>query len=121
MYEDSYLKKAAQLWKLYLGMAAVLIGGVLVWVGRSRIGSSGDRAVVTILVGTAVGLAGMVWSAVAIKCPACGTRLLWEAVSTQSAGSWLTWLLHLDACPSCGRREAPGPPNSQFLDSSGQR
>lgn len=102
MYEQSYIKRAGQLWKFYLGTAGMLAGGILIWFGQSRIASAADTAVPTILAGTAVGLASMVWNAVAVRCPKCGTPLLWRALSGQSFANWLTWLLHLDKCPSCG-------------------
>jgi hypothetical protein len=104
VYEQSYIKRAGQLWKLYVGMAGVLFGGILIWFGRSRIEAAPDTAIPIIVAGTAVGLTSMVWSAIAVRCPKCGTRLLWRAVSEESSANWLTWLLHLDACPSCGTR-----------------
>ena len=107
MYEESYLRRAGQFWKLCVGMAALAGGGLLIWTGLSRVESRGGNGIFIVLVGTALGVVGMVWSAVAIKCPACGARLFSEAISKQSPANWLTWLLHLDACPCCGRREPP--------------
>ena len=101
MYDQSYLKKSGQIWKFYLAAVVTLVGGALIWIGQSRLDAAGDSALVLMLVGAGMGVVGMVWSAVAVKCPKCGTRLLWRAVSEQSSGNWLTWLLHLDRCPSC--------------------
>lgn len=118
MFERSYLRKAGQLWKFYLGMTAVAVGGILIWAGRSQLEAFGERAGDVMLAGTALGVAGMVWSGVAIKCPKCGARLFWHAMSKQSPGSWLTWLFELEACPSCGTRAAPGPPNDEMQQTS---
>jgi hypothetical protein len=101
VYDRSYLKKAGQLWKCYLGTAVVLLGAALIWIGTSRMDAPAATGIDIMLAGIVVGLAGMVWSALAVRCPKCGTRLVWRAVSEQSTANWLMWLLHLDSCPSC--------------------
>lgn len=37
-----------------------------------------------------------------IRCPHCGLRLVFYAMSHKGAGEWLQWLLEVRTCPKCG-------------------
>ena len=38
-----------------------------------------------------------------IRCPHCGLRLVFYAMSHKGVGEWLQWLLEVRTCPKCGR------------------
>jgi len=61
-----------------------------------------NRAMAYTLLGTAVGLASFVWSCLAPRCPTCGKRIVWWALSTKPVGRWVLVLQQLQTCPGCG-------------------
>ena len=101
MFDDSYLKKSGQVWKLgVLGLSGAL-GAVLMWVGQSRLQQTAGPGLGLLFVGVGLVFAGGAWAVWAIRCPVCRTKLLWKAVKEQPSGAWLQWLLGLTGCPTC--------------------
>ena len=49
------------------------------------------------------------WAAYAVRCRQCGLRLVVYAMSRQSIGQWLNWLLSVKRCPKCGADHAGRP------------
>lgn len=47
-----------------------------------------------------------------IRCPNCGHSLFWHAISKQSVGRWLHWLLDVNECPRCGYTAQESPAKS---------
>jgi predicted RNA-binding Zn-ribbon protein involved in translation (DUF1610 family) len=50
------------------------------------------------------GVVGFVWLALSVRCAACGTRIVWRAMSNKAASAWLAALASLESCPACGDR-----------------
>jgi len=100
---NSLLHRANQAWKLramYLLMAA---GGALMIFAKWQIHSlTPKHFAFFMLSGVGIALGSLVLACFAIGCPSCGSRWLWQAVSTKHSGSWLQWFLSQDACPTCG-------------------
>jgi hypothetical protein len=110
MFDRTYVKKSGQLWKLAVVGSLTVIGLALMWLGQRRLGespSSEDSGLIMLVVGVGLGLASGVWAVWAVRCPRCGSKLLWRAVSEQDSGSWLQWLMAQDECPSCRPAGAP--------------
>jgi len=42
------------------------------------------------------------WLGYVVTFPQCNLRLLFHAMSGQSAGNWLHWASHVSECPRCG-------------------
>jgi hypothetical protein len=97
--KHSFLGATGQVWKLNVGLIAVLVG--LVTVLATAAGFIADPRP-TVLVGAfAVGWAGIVWLLVAIRCPKCRSRIIFTSARTRRAGEWLTDVLGQRTCPSC--------------------
>jgi hypothetical protein len=95
-----------QQWKLWLAgaMLAVAGAGFLVPDG---IGRTLDVPGVSVQLGAMVlCLASLGWAAYAVRCRHCGLRLVMYAMSRQSIGQWLQWLLAVKRCPKCGADHA---------------
>ena len=45
---------------------------------------------------------GTLAACISIRCPTCGSRWFWRAMSTQPSGNWLNWLVAQKGCPKCG-------------------
>ncbi len=104
--EQSVLRRAGQAWKLQLAFVGLLVAGVLmVWAQLQITSFTAEQFTLLTLAGVVMGLASLFGACFAIRCPACGSKWLWQAVRTKHSSSWLTWLLEQKACPTCG---APG-------------
>lgn len=112
-----FLVHTRQAWKLVVTAAAFVAAGLT----ALYVALSGPfaAAATTFLVATTLFVLTWVtvaWGCLAIRCPRCGLRLLWEALRGQPAMQWLFWLQDMRACPRCGlepeRRDSigPGPP-----------
>ena len=83
-------------WKLWLSGALLAVAGV----GFILPNSFGGVAIeLGALLLTFVSLA---WVSYTVRCWHCGLRLLMHAMSNQSIGQWLQWLLTVKRCPRCG-------------------
>jgi len=92
-------------WKLYVGLALVLAGGILV------LGSNALRSLANV---PWVGACGAVSASLGLTClmllptcPSCHLRLFPHAISTQPVSGWLKWLLSNSRCPRCGFSHEP--------------
>src|SRR5438445_10267131 len=102
MFERSYLRSTRQLWKLYLFLAAPLLGVALIVISLKIMPQKEKVALVLLLSGILIALIGFCWACFTIKCRQCQTRRLWKALKEQVHQNWLFWLLRLDTCPNCG-------------------
>lgn len=98
MLVRSVIRSSGQLWKLLAGFVALLVGGGALVTGIAT------GSVVLILAGVLGGLLSLGATCSAIRCPECGDRWVWRAVSTVDAQTWVPWLFELAACPGCGAK-----------------
>jgi hypothetical protein len=89
---------AAQSWKLYVGLALVIGGAILMWLPDAVSGALTYMNAV----GGLSAAAGIAWLLFSLACPRCSLRLFPYAISTQDASGWLQWLMHSSSCPRCG-------------------
>lgn len=75
--------------------------GVLVAVRMDLIGSDETRALLA-AAAVLLAFAAWLWAVLAVRCPSCGARLFWRAISEHGIVDWLTWLESLSSCPDCG-------------------
>jgi hypothetical protein len=95
----------SQRWKLQLALALALVAGVCMWFDKSLTGFLALPEYVLTLAGAVLGLATLLGTALAVRCPNCKISLVWFAVSKKSSSSWLAWLLDETTCPRCGFKE----------------
>lgn len=97
MAKPSFIQKTGQQWKLNGGLLLLVVGfGVLVYGVRPATSS-----VVYALAGTGLGVVAFLTMCFAIRCPACGFRFFWAAVSTREHNQWLAGLRTQTTCPRC--------------------
>jgi len=96
-------------WKLWL--AAVAVGLIAIaYIAPERVSAIVSLPPVTLeLVATAAGLVTMLAVWASVRCPSCGLQLVWHAMSTKGASTWLSWLLQAKSCPKCGYNSSPVP------------
>ena len=96
MKKDRRIKTSEQDWKLFACIIGVLIGG-----GVMLYGVRGDKSVAFILSAIAMEIAVGIFACTSIRCPDCGLRWVWYAVSKTDMNQWLTWLVSFERCPGC--------------------
>jgi len=98
----------SQQWKLWLAAAAVAGVATAYFLPEGATAALSLRPVMLKLVATAIGLGVMFVAWTSVRCPNCGLRLVWHAMSTNSANDWLRRLLDAKSCPKCGYHPPPG-------------
>lgn len=92
-------------WRLYAGLALVILGGVVMFAAKLSI--VGSEEIALLYVGCGIVSTGFLWLLLMPKCPRCNLRLFPHAISTQPASGWLNWLLRNAICPRCGFSHEP--------------
>jgi hypothetical protein len=89
------------MWKLPLSVL-LLVGG---WVGMvialTSFGGNEDGSTIAIVC-LVVGVSGLLFAFVSVKCPKCNYRWVWVAASKKNKSEWPYWFLKLNNCPRCG-------------------
>ena len=99
-----------QKWKLWLSGALLAVAGIG-FVLPSRLGGATAELGALFLTFLSLG-----WAIYAVRCPHCRLRLVMHAMSNQSIGQWLQWLLTEKRCPRCGADHAGRlPPEPQAI------
>ncbi len=101
--DANFLWRTGQLRFVFGGLAIQLLGLAAVWVSiakRAVIGS--DLSITLFLGGLILAGAGFAFVCLKVKCPHCGSRIIWKAASSDSLeGSFFRLWSRLD-CPDCG-------------------
>ena len=103
----TWLSATRQRWKLFvfLLLMSAEAGQLVALILALRGTLEGDTFIVTFGVGSALTLIiAMVWLAFSIRCPACGRRPGWFALSHANVSTWLGELLHSTRCMICHDR-----------------
>lgn len=102
MFESSIVTRTNQKWKLVVSAGAVLAGGGVILWGATVFDARPENAVLKIIGGLLIVVAGATFGSTCVYCPRCGARWVWQAISSRESANWLAWLFSLEFCPSCG-------------------
>jgi len=102
MFRRSLLASSSQLWKLYLSLILAISGALLVFLTVVYVEHLTPRSGFLLLFGGfSIAAIGLLAGSFFVRCPMCGAKLLWKALSEAPASRWLHWLLTLSKCPVC--------------------
>jgi hypothetical protein len=102
LLKDSMIARSGQSVKALLALALVLVGGLGTF-AASFLGQyvPGYAHVIIALIAMCILFGGAAYGALAIRCPGCKARWIWQSVSKESANSWLMALMTHRSCPVC--------------------
>ena len=89
MFKNSVITQSGQLWKLILGVVALLEGSIAPLFPETGI---------SMTAGTVIAILGYAFSLLLIRCKSCNSMWLWEAA--KDAG-WYGPLFKTAECPAC--------------------
>jgi hypothetical protein len=102
MFNISIIKKTGQIWKLNVTFLSLMSGSGLLFYGVHIMDTKPYASVAPLVVGgLIIDLASVIFGCLSVRCPHCKARWLWQAVSSQSPGNWLSWLMSRTECPKC--------------------
>jgi len=97
------ISKTGQSWKFKAMFVVLVISGVSMVYGKMNIDTLSSESFFYFVAGGAlIGLLSFVFACVSIKCPICGSKWFWSAVSGKGDKEWLFWLNSLSSCPKYG-------------------
>ena len=95
-----------QWWKIEVFLALEALSAFLFALALFVFPELSEGCFAAVVVGAAVlSVGGFAWLVISVRCAACGTHLVWHAVTGQAHGDWLKWLASGPACPVCGHEK----------------
>ena len=99
--KDSYLASTKQTWKLIIAYTLICVGGGLIIIGFIL-----EVNVSLIFTGTCIGIVGIIWEFVSLKCKKCGTNLGWKRMNGK-------WKYSSHKCPVCNDGSDSNPDSNR--------
>src|SRR3989442_13938875 len=102
MFQVSIIRHSGQMWKLHVATLALAVSGIGMVTSKIQINSISPIQFAGTMIGSVVvGLAALVFACSSVRCPRCGARWVWMAVSGEGHEAWVRWLSNLRRCPQC--------------------
>lgn len=101
--KESILYCTGQIWKFRVMYIGAMIAAALVFGAQWFKGSMpGPWFVGVMLAGAVAALVALAFPVITIKCPKCGARWYWMAISKKHRTNEFRWLASQTSCPVCG-------------------
>jgi hypothetical protein len=98
---QSVVTRTGQVWKLRLMPIGVALGSPLILIAVwHQYALPRGYFISVLLIGLFINLFALVFPALAIRCPRCGSHWLWAAYRKPHK-IWYRWLMTLISCPVC--------------------
>ena len=100
---NNVIYNTGQSWKKKTSFVSLLLSGASMIYGQVNIDTlSNNLFFLYVAGGSVTGLLSFIFACVSIRCPTCGSKWFWLAVSGQGKNEWLFWFNSLSSCPKCG-------------------
>ena len=101
---SNWYARTSQTWKVNVWLAGFALSSAgLLWFFTHLDGAHlSDLQLTALGMGSAaLGAFSFLWVSVAVKCPACGARVVWRILRTASISVWFIRVAELTRCPEC--------------------
>src|SRR5918993_5007121 len=95
------IRRSGQTWKIAVGGLCLVVAAIATGLAQLDPPPFGTAPEWTALVSAVFGLGAVVFGSRAVRCPDCGARWVWIAVSERDHNEWIQWLLMLHAVGIC--------------------
>jgi hypothetical protein len=107
MPRRSVVTKSNQGWKVFAGLACLIVGGatdvIVTALAYARGSAANNDQMYNIQAASAaVAIIGFAYLCTRIRCPRCGAKWVWMGVAGKLHPKSLNTLLTLEKCPICG-------------------
>jgi len=99
------IAQSNQTWKVIIGIVLLITGSAACFIVTYMAASHSPTITQWYglqVVGMLVGMAGFVYLCTGVRCPRCGARWIWMAVTGKLGHKSLDAILTLERCPRCG-------------------
>jgi Na+/melibiose symporter-like transporter len=104
MFDQSVVVKSGQGWKALTVVGGSIVSAVCFFAGLALLGGKQPAiAVWLVLLGIGMFACSMLFACAFIRCPHCGTRWVWLAVTRSDAVEWVSSVMSQGVCRACGR------------------
>jgi len=108
------LKRTNQLWKLYAFVVLMALGAGITLFQSFLYRFLEKEAITSLVIGGMLLVTGVfAWAYASITCPNCTLKLFWYSITKEGLGTWFTWLINLEKCPQCEKRNKPPAPGNK--------
>jgi hypothetical protein len=105
IFPNTVIRKTGQWWKWLLFQCLLIVAAFAMFAGQWFTNLRGLEAY-----GALLGLLAFGFAAFFIRCPACGARWFWQAISNRNQVKWGS-LMQQESCPACRAAQPSVPPD----------
>ena len=110
-----FFRETGQGRKAVLGFVLTVGGGIVLLIAARGGFGEGARGMWLVLGGMATSVAGLVYLCTAIRCPRCGTRVVWHRMQHGTASDWMGGTVDWSKCPVCASSDEAASPKQEPL------
>jgi hypothetical protein len=104
MFNESVLVRSGQGWKALTFLIGSVLSALSLLTGLMLIsGKQATLALYLLVLGPGIFIWSLLFACSAIRCPYCGARWVWVAISRSPAADWISLLFAQRVCNACGR------------------
>lgn len=104
MFDNSMIAGSGQRWKALIFFCGSVLSMLFLIAGFSLFsGTETALALRLVLFGAGIFACSMLFACGSIRCPHCGARWVWLAVTRANAENWISLLAAQRVCYVCGR------------------
>jgi hypothetical protein len=104
VFGESLIVRSGQGWKALTFVCGSMLSALSFFSGLALFsGKQTTFALCLVFLGAGIFICSLLFACVSIRCPHCGARWVWLAVTRADAGHWISTLMAQRVCRACGR------------------
>jgi hypothetical protein len=104
VFDSSVIVRSGQRWKALILLCGFLLSAFFLIAGFALFSEEGvTPALCLVLLGAGTFACSMLFACSSIRCPHCGARWIWIAITRADAVNWIFFLVAQRVCQTCDR------------------